>query len=175
MSPLSVMQPVRALCLLLALVGVASFAGCGYSSETTYPAEYRSVAVPIFENDTFYRGLEFKITEAVIKEINLRTPYRVLPEESADTVLEGRITAVQEGTLSRSREGGVPQEVETRVVMDLVWTNVRSGEIVRERRGLAVVGRYMPTQPVGEVSEVGEREAATRAARAVAAMMRAEW
>jgi hypothetical protein len=152
-----------------------SLAGCGYSSETTYPTEYRSVAVPIFKNDSFYRGLEFTITEAVIKEINLRTPYRVLPEDSAETILEGRITAVQEGTLSRSREGGVPQEVEMRVVMDLVWTDQRSGEIVRDRRGLAVVGRYLPTQPVGEVAEIGQREAAQRAARAVAAMMRAEW
>lgn len=175
MSRLSVMHNFRAFSLVTAVISLLSLAGCGYTSETTYPTEYRSVAVPIFESNSFYRGFEFKITEAVIKEINLRTPYRVLPQASAETVLEGRITSVHEGTLSRSREGGVPQEVEMRVVMDLVWTDQRSGEIVRERRGLAVVGRYMPTRPVGEVSDVGEREAATRAARAVVSMMRAEW
>ena len=36
-----------------------------------------TVSVPIFENDTYRRGLEYQLTEAVQKEIQTRTPYRL--------------------------------------------------------------------------------------------------
>ena len=46
-----------------------------------------------FKTQTFRRDLQLMLTEAVTKEINLRTPYRVVgnPEE-ADSILRGVIT-----------------------------------------------------------------------------------
>ena len=42
--------------------------GCGYSHVPLFPQEYRTVSVPILENRTAYRDVEFDLTEALIKE-----------------------------------------------------------------------------------------------------------
>jgi hypothetical protein len=58
-------------------------------------SEVKTVAVFI-KSQSFRRDLQQQLTEAVIKEINLRTPYRVVGKhEKADSVLTGIIT--QEG------------------------------------------------------------------------------
>ncbi len=58
-------------------------------------SEVKTVAVFI-KSQSFRRDLQQQLTEAVIKEINLRTPYRVVgSHEKADSILTGIIT--QEG------------------------------------------------------------------------------
>src|SRR5665213_243892 len=50
-------------------------AGCGYTTKSVFPPGIRTVAVPIFENRSFYRGAERDVTEALIKQIEMATPY----------------------------------------------------------------------------------------------------
>ena len=57
--------------------------GCGYSQQEIYPDHVQTVAIPLFENRTFYQGVEFDLTEALVKEIELRTPYKVISNENA--------------------------------------------------------------------------------------------
>ena len=58
-------------------------------------SEVKTVAVFI-KSQSFRRDLQLQLTEAVIKEINLRTPYRVVGDhEKADSILTGVIN--QEG------------------------------------------------------------------------------
>ncbi len=45
------------------------FSGCGYSSKSLYNKSVTTVAVPIFTNKTFRREWEFRLTEAVDKNI----------------------------------------------------------------------------------------------------------
>ena len=162
-----------ALKVILALLTLCSLAGCGYTTQTTFREDVTSVAVPIFENRSFHRGLEFVVTEAVVKELAAQTPYRVLDVEQAQTVLEGEIIDVSQARLSRTETGGFPQEVELRVRLNLVWRNRRSGEVLMDRHGLVVVGRYVP--PVGELTEVAYLEAARRVAYGVIDAMRSQW
>ena len=88
--------------------------GCGYAHRPTFPQGIRTVAVPIFDNRSFYRGAERDVTEALIKQIELETPYKVVAPTGADTELSGSIVAINSGVLSRDTEGGVPQEEELR-------------------------------------------------------------
>ena len=53
---------------LLALL----LAGCGYVVGSPFRPDVRSVAVPIFQNDTYRKGVEFQLTEAVQKEMQQR-------------------------------------------------------------------------------------------------------
>ena len=56
-------------------------------------SEVKTVAV-FFKSQRFRRDLEKQLTEAVIKEINLRTPYRVVGNhEEADSMLTGMINS----------------------------------------------------------------------------------
>ena len=125
----------------LLFVSVLMVCACGYAHKELFPTDVRTVAVPIFENRSFYQGMEFDLTEALVKEIELRTPYKVTDAGSADTIVHGVITAVDQDRLSRRSEGGVPQELELRITVNYVWKNLRTGQTLRQREGFDSVGR----------------------------------
>lgn len=88
---------------LLALALLLPLSGCGYhqvGAATHVPADVRTVAVPIFRTKVQAYNTEMAFTEAVVRELNTRTRYRVLTqvdpqtsasEESADATLRGTI------------------------------------------------------------------------------------
>lgn len=160
--------------VLLMLVSWALL-GCGYSSKELYPTQYHTVAAPIFENRTFYKGVEFELAEALVKQIESRTPYKVVAPGVAQTILEGTVTDVQQSQLSRRRPGGVPQEVELIVTVDFVWKDLVSGKVIRDRRGFEAAGRYVPTAGIGEPYEVAQHQAVQRLAEDIVSTMRGDW
>lgn len=149
--------------------------GCGYSSKELFPTEYRTIAAPIFDNRTFYRGIEYELAEALTKQIESRTPYKVVTPGVAQTILEGTITHIEQRQLSRRRPGGVPQEVELTVTVDFVWKDLGKGGVIRDRRGFQAVGRYVPTAGVGEPFEIAQHQAVQRLARDMVSTMQADW
>ncbi|MFW5682900.1 MAG: LptE family protein [Phycisphaeraceae bacterium] len=161
--------------VLLTVAALCLVSGCGYSQREPFPEQYTAVAVPIFENASFERGVEFDFAEALTKELRSRTPYRVRRADIADTLLDGRITRVDRDLLSRREVGGVPQEVEVTVSLDFTWVDAQTGETILDRRGFEAVGRHIPTSPVGEPYEVAQREAVERLARDVVTAMRSDW
>jgi len=161
--------------LIAVVLGFVTLSGCGYAHKTTYPAGIRSVAVPIFKNKSFYQGAEFDVTEAVVKEIESRTPYKVVGEAGADTILEGSIVSIDQTRTARRREGGVPEELEFRVAVSYEWRNLKTGQVIRSRQGQEVIGRYIPSRPVSETYFTGQHEAAERIAQYVVAAMRSDW
>ena len=160
---------------LLLIAVTCCLAGCGYTSKELFPTNYNTVAVPIFENRTFYRGMEFELAEAMVKQIESRTPYKVVSPGTAQTILEGTITDVQQTQLSRRRPGGVPQEVELTVTADFVWKDLTSGEVITDRRGFVAVGRHIPTSGINEPFEIAQHEALERMAEDIVSTMRSDW
>lgn len=138
--------------------GALMLLGCGYSTRSLYPSHIRTVAVPIFENRSFYRGLEFDLTEALIKEIELRTPYKVTLPPQADTILQGTIVRVDQRLLSSTRHGALPQELELEAVVNFHWKDARTGRVLCERRDLVAVGRYVPVRAVGETYSTAQHQ-----------------
>ncbi len=149
--------------------------GCGYSSHQLFPQRYQTVAVPIFENRTFYRGVEFDLSEALVKAIELRTPYKVTSPDSADTILQGTITRVEQDQLSRQRRGGVPQELEVTLSVDFEWRDLIAGETICDRRGFESVGRYSPTSPISHPFEAAQHQAVQQMAVGIVASMQSDW
>jgi len=160
---------------IFALVCVVSLTGCGYSHAGGFPKDVTSIAVPIFENRTPYRDVEFALAEALVKEIELRTPYKVVRTVDADTILSGVVTQVDQRVLSRSASGGLPQEVELSIVVSFEWKNQRTGASMRDRKGFVTVGRYVPARPVGEPFELARYEAVQQLARDIVGVMRENW
>lgn len=171
-----IMTPRRvAFNLIFPLLCLVSLTGCGYSHGGTFPKDVASIAVPIFENRTAYRDVEFDLAEALVKEIELRTPYKVVRTVDADTILAGVITVVDQRTLSRRALGGLPQEVEISITVNFEWKNQRTGDSLRDRKGFVTVGRHVPAQPVGEPFETARHEAAQQMARDIVSVMRENW
>ena len=84
-------------------------AGCGYSSDRSQvfrttnanTDRVRTVALDIFESREFRRGLELQLTEALAKEIESTTPFKLAKKNLADTTLTGQIFEVRQGTIGR--------------------------------------------------------------------------
>ena len=68
-------------------------AGCAtyqVGSESLYAPDIATVYVPMIESDSYRRDLGERLTEAVIKEIELKTPYKVVGTPDADSILAVR-------------------------------------------------------------------------------------
>ncbi|MEM9415778.1 MAG: LptE family protein [Planctomycetota bacterium] len=147
--------------------------GCGYTARELYPTQYQTVAVPNFENRTFYQGVEFELREAIIKEIEQRTPYKVVRTQgAADTVLEGVVVTIESDSVSRTDNGGVPQEIELTVTVDFAWRDLRTGQTLRGYQGFASAGQYVPLRGVGEFYQTAQHRAVQRLAEDIVSTMR---
>jgi hypothetical protein len=112
--------PRRALaCALLAALAAA---GCGYAvgpTAGTADRGDRTIAVPVFDNDTYRRGFEVEMTRALVNEIHARSMLRVVPDPAAaDLVVRGRIRSFRERVLAdRGRDTITENSVEVTLVV----------------------------------------------------------
>jgi hypothetical protein len=94
----------RLACIVLACVAIPSglipCAGCAgyrFGNNTLYAPNVRTVYVPIIQSDSFRTipniDIGERLTEAVCKEIEKRTPFKVVGDPAADSVLTARIVA----------------------------------------------------------------------------------
>src|SRR5207253_6040259 len=113
-----------------------ALAGCGYNSgidagyhwSSLYRPGVHTVAVPIFKNTDFTRGVEFSVTKALVNQLEATTPYKVAAREKADTVLEGEIGSVRVNTISEDIRSAVPQEQILNIICNFTWKDQRSGQ-----------------------------------------------
>jgi hypothetical protein len=118
-----------------------NFCVLGYTTKPNYDTNIHTIHVPIFENnvqtDSIIRGMEFQLTEAVVREIQLKTPYRVVSmREPADTELKGTILNYSKAVINRNQLNEI-REAENVLVVELVWRDLRTGEILsRPRRNV---------------------------------------
>lgn len=177
----------RLLVAMVLLLGAAGLAGCGYNQSgsdknkleggyawnSLFREDIQTVAVPIFTNTTFRRGYEFRLTEAVQKQIEAQAPYKVVPRERADTILEGQITDVRILSVSRDYRTNLPNEQLMTLTLDLIWKDLRNGQILMQRKGLQHQGVYYPL--LGEGSFVGSQELVEEVSRVIVEQMQADW
>lgn len=168
------MKTIRWNVLPLVLV-ILMLSGCGYTQTALYSKEYQSVAVPIFQNKTFYRNVEFDLSEALIKEIELRTPYKVTAANTAQTILEGQVVSINQHSLNRTKEGGLVQEVELQLVVNFIWKRQSDGKTLRRREGVITTGRFVAATPISEPLETGEHTAVQAMAQRIVDIMRTDW
>ena len=125
---------------LLALALVCS--GCGYTLGYHMPEGVRTIAVPVFANETFplRREVEYDVTRAVRRELEVRSDVRLTDSERADAVLEGTVVAFRQAVLTEkggdAREDGRDDAAESSIHVTVQVRLVRSrdGEVLFDRR-----------------------------------------
>jgi len=147
----------------------------GYSFQSTYASDVRSVAVPVFENYTFEIGVEAELTEAVIKEIQRSTGLKVVQGGGADSMLTGVVTRSEMRRLTLDRQTGLVQEQALTFIIDFDWKDNRSGSMIASRRNFAASEVFVPARPSQERIDTGRTGAVQRLARDIAHEMRAQW
>lgn len=120
------------------LLGLASLglSGCaqnghlsflGYTTEPVYDPNIRTVYVPQFKNVSFRRGVEYSLTRAVIRDIESKTPFKVVScREDADTELTGKIINWRKNVINVNQLNEV-REAEVGLAVELTWRDLRPG------------------------------------------------
>ena len=75
----------------------------GYTTRPNYDCSIHTIRVPIFKTKIFNQGVEFQLTQAVIREIEAKTPYKVVSSGNADTELTGKITIFAKNIVNVNR------------------------------------------------------------------------
>ncbi|MDH5543754.1 MAG: LPS assembly lipoprotein LptE [Nitrospinota bacterium] len=73
---------------------------------TGLPEEIRTVAVDVFENDTFEPNIEAPITRGIIQKLNQDGRLKVVPQQMADCVISGTITGYSISPISYDSHTG---------------------------------------------------------------------
>jgi hypothetical protein len=172
----------KKLLTVLILVAGGALAGCGdgstgYTMQSPYRSDVRTVAVPIWVRgkDVYRRELEFRLTEAIVKNIELSTPYKVTKRECADTLLEGSIEKVTQRVTSFDPNTGQPREKEIVMTVSFTWTDLRTGAVLAKRSKYAVTSNYIPASPFNEDFFEGSEDGINRLAARIVEQMEEDW
>jgi lipopolysaccharide assembly LptE-like protein len=163
--------------LLLLLVSV----GCeqvdpkqGYTNRNLYRTDVKTVFVEMFESESFRRGVEYELTHALVGQLELHTPYKVVSDRrKADTILYGSINRITERRLARQRELDRPIANEVVLVATFSWKDLRSADMLIEDKKVRVSGDYIAF--LGSGSDSAAREAANDMAVRIVEAMEEKW
>lgn len=170
--------------MLTLVVGVLSLPGCaGYrvGNDSLFRPDIQTVYVPIFQSDSLRPGLGERLTEAVVKEIELRTPYKVVGSlERADSILQGRIVAETKRTVVEDPYDD-PREVATRMQVEVQWVDYR-GQALTPTEAIplpqalsTVVAETTFVPEVGQSLATSQQETIQRLASQIVGMMEIPW
>ncbi len=163
----------RTLSLLMLMMGGLT-TGCGYSAKRPFSADINSVYVEMIHSREFRRELEFHLTEALVKRIEMDTPYRIADRELADTVFSGEILEVRQNVSGNLFQTDDPRAIGTSVVMRLRWQDQRTGEMLVERPQFVHMDSYIPA--VGESFTTGVAiRSIDRMAERIVEAMETDW
>jgi hypothetical protein len=173
--------PMQAFCsCVLALV---LFSGCAtyhIGNQSLYPTEIHTVYVPMFESVSFRRNLGERLTEAVMKEIEEKTPYKVVADPNADSTLSGRIVEEGKQVLINTRVDD-PRELQVNMRVQVGWID-RQGRMLRQSPNIPLPAELIDVQgtgtlapEVGQSVEVAQQEAIQRIATQIVSLMEKPW
>lgn len=166
----------------MASVVICAGLGCGayrVGPGGLYQPDVATVYVPMIESDSYRRYLGERLTEAVVKEIESRTPYKVVSTPAADSVLTARILTDTKQTIVQ-RETSEPRDQRLTISVQVSWVN-RKGDLIRQTSvelppELALLSGTAHLVPeVGQSVASQQTVAIRRTAKQIVDMMEAPW
>jgi hypothetical protein len=168
---------------LLTLAVAAALSGCaGYQigNRELFRPDIQTVYVPVFQSESLRRGMGERLTEAVIKEIELRTPYKVSSSPDADSTLTGRIVRETKQVLAQNQNSDA-RLYASEFTVETRWLN-RRGEPLTQRSviplpQLAVEEQGLTTYipEAGQSLATAQQQALQRLAEQIVGQMEVWW
>jgi hypothetical protein len=169
---------------VVALIGTfLLYSGCaGYQlgQRSLYRPDIRTVHIPVVQSDSYRRYLGERLTEAVVKEVELRTPYKVVTSDTADSVLSIRLVSDAKRVISNNRYSE-PRDIETDFFVQASWID-RRGDLIMSHEDVPAaplmvsLGQQANFVPEGGQSLVtAQQEAIQKLAQQIVGQMELAW
>lgn len=166
---------------LFCLIYASGCAGYQLGNSTLFRQDIRTVYVPMFESDSLRRNLGERLTEAVVKEIENTSSFKVLSDpNAADSVLSGKIVSEGKSVLAENRLDD-PRDVDTSLVVVVNWFDRQGFAVSRActislaQQGFSIgqEADYIPE--AGQSVSSAHQEAIQRIARQIVSQMESPW
>ena len=163
------MKSVLPLLATLLLISSGGCAGYQVGAASLFRPDIRTVFVPIFESDLYRRNMGERLTEAVVKELELRG-LRVATSPNADSTLLGRIIRSEKRVIGED-QNDVPRFLEVGFLVQVTWTD-RSGQILMQNT-FNLAEDLIPE--AGQSVSTSQQQAIARTARQIVSRMEMPW
>lgn len=162
---------------------VACMQGCApyqVGNASLYAPDVRTIYVPMFESDSFRRQLGERLTEAVVKEIELKSNMKVVSSPNADSILTGKIISDTKRVLNETRTDEV-RDLDVTLRVQVSWTD-RQGNDLRQPQSIPmpvstadVLQSRNVVPEYGESIATGQQEAIQKLAEQIVSLLEAPW
>lgn len=160
-----------------------ALAGCAryqVGSGSLYAPDVQTVYVPMIESQSFRRDIGERLTEAVCKEIELKTPFKVVADPSADAQLTIRVLNDYRGVQAED-PFDAPRVAASSVSVEVTFLNRRRLPIgppqtIALPASLIEVTKTAPLIPAGGQSvTTSQQDAIARLAQQIVGTMEEPW
>lgn len=160
---------------VLATIWLTGCAGLGgYSNQSLYPDDIQSVRLEMFDNRSFRRGVEYKLTDALAKRIEAATPYKIVSsQDRADSVMSGQLLSIEESSLTIERELARPLEKEVVLTAVVNWKNLNTGQLMINSKTVTATASYSDFQ--NQDFTYASALAANKLAQRIVELMETNW
>ncbi|HNX27023.1 MAG TPA: LPS assembly lipoprotein LptE [Phycisphaerae bacterium] len=160
-----------------ALSGCSSDPNSGYTGKSMYRTNIKTVAVPMATRgeDVYRRENEMRLTEALVKRIELNTPYKVTVQSRADTTLTCSIEQINQAVLSYNPDTGDPRDISVTFVVAFKWVDNRTGKILAQEKNYPITGTYISDSPFNEKFFQGSETVINKVAERIVEHMERDW
>lgn len=171
---------IRVVAILSLLAGLGLPSGCaGYrvGNQALFRTDIRTVYVPVFRSDSFRRNLGEWLTEAVIREIEMRSTYKVVHTPTADSVLYGTIVSDHKQVFAED-QFGVPRDIQFDLSVDIRWLDRTGNAVLRSAVipiDLSVAGAAHLIPEGGQSLTTAQQRVIRSVARQIVDQMEAGW
>jgi hypothetical protein len=166
--------------LVAPLILLSGCAGYRFGAQSLYPVDVQTVYVPMFKSSSFRQDLGEQLTEAVVKEIEKRTPYKVVANADADSVLTGIITSETRHLMVETNNGD-SRELEGNLTVKVSWTS-RRGDALHKPQDIPIPAEAVDVKAsshfvpeYGQSTATAQLQAIQRLAEQIVSLMEAPW
>jgi hypothetical protein len=154
--------------LVLLACGVYSFSGSGL------PSHIKTVAVPLFGNQTAEYGIKEKLTDEILNSLVEDGKLKVAGRDDADSIINGAVVDYKNVAYTYDKSENV-QEYIVRIYVDVSYEDAKERKVIWEQKRMEGWGTYdVQTEPP-EDEEMGRERAIAKLAEDIVNQTVAGW
>ena len=155
-------------CITLLGCGVYSFSGSGL------PSHIRTVAVPLFGNQTTEYGIKEKLTDEIIDRLVKDGRLKVVGKEDADSIISGLVVEYKNLAYTYDKSENV-QEYIVHIYVGVSYQDVKNKKVIWEEERMEGWGTYDVQADSPEDEELGRERAIAKLAQDIINKTVAGW